>query len=111
MDTSLAEFILHPSPKAAFTVTPESQMFPETLVTIDNQTNTGNWKYLWDFGDDFTTDSINPVNHNYQQIGNYTVRLLVKSTYCADSTEHRIKILPHPPVADFIILLNLVVCL
>jgi gliding motility-associated-like protein len=100
-DTSVAQFVLHPSPKAQFTATPESQMFPGTTVALSNQTNPGNWGYSWDFGDGVTTDSVSPTNHSYLQVGNYTIRLLVKNVFCADSAEHRIKILPHPPVAEF----------
>jgi gliding motility-associated-like protein len=93
--------IIHPSPKAQFTALPETQMFPETSIALNNQTNTGNWNYFWDFGDGVTTDSMNPVNHHYLSTGNYTIRLLVKNEFCADSTEQRVKILPHPPVAEF----------
>jgi gliding motility-associated-like protein len=101
MDTSFSEFLLHPSPKANFIATPETQMFPETSISLTNQTNHGNWTYYWDFGDGNSTDSVNPINHNYQETGNYTIRLLVKNEYCADSIEQRVKILPHPPIAEF----------
>jgi gliding motility-associated-like protein len=101
MDTSIARFILHPSPKAQFTATPAEQMFPQTNIVLSNQTKPGKWNYTWDFGDGNTTDSVSPNNHSYIQTGNYTIRLVVRSEFCSDSTEHRIKILPHPPVAEF----------
>lgn len=100
-DTSMADIMVRPSPTADFSVTPESQMFPESSVSITNLTNPGNWNYFWDFGDGLTTNGEHPDTHNFIQAGNYTIQLLVKNNYCADSTERRVKILPHPPVAEF----------
>jgi gliding motility-associated-like protein len=101
MDTSYASVVIRPSPKADFTATPESQMFPETTVTLENLTNKGNWTYQWDFGDGVISNTMNPGSHEYIQSGNYTIRLLVSNNHCSDSIERRIKIIPHPPVAEF----------
>jgi gliding motility-associated-like protein len=100
-DTSIADIMVRPSPNADFSVTPESQMFPESSVSLTNLTNPGNWNYFWDFGDGLTANGEHPDAHNFIQAWNYTIQLLVKNNYCADSIERRVKILPHPPVAEF----------
>ncbi|HEX2934098.1 MAG TPA: PKD domain-containing protein [Bacteroidales bacterium] len=101
MDTSWSHLMVRPSPKANFSVTPETQMYPETSVSLNNLTNPGSWLYQWDFGDGITATSANPGTHSFHQAGNYTIRLLVQNSFCADSTERRVKILPHPPIAEF----------
>ncbi len=101
LDTGLTRITVHPSPVAAFTANPESQMMPDRTVTITNNTSPGNWTYFWQFGDDSTSVSRDPGTHTYPGPHNYTIRLLVKGTYCADSAVQSVEVVPHPPVAEF----------
>jgi len=54
-------------------------------VTFSNKTNKG-ISYLWDFGDGFTSEDINPV-HSYSELGNYTVTLSAEGGECGSGVE------------------------
>jgi gliding motility-associated-like protein len=101
LDTSYAQVLVYPSPEAMFTATPDSQMYPQTTVTFNNQTVDANWRYSWDFGDAKTSLLKDPQAHSYDQFGYYKIMLKVTGEHCTDSVEHKIKIVPHPPVAEF----------
>jgi gliding motility-associated-like protein len=101
LDTGYAWITVHPSPRAAFTADPVSQMIPDRTVTLTNETPTGNWTYFWQFGDDSTSTLRDPASHIYAGPDDYLIRLQVKGVYCADSTWQSVEILPHPPVAEF----------
>jgi gliding motility-associated-like protein len=101
LDTGRTRITVHPSPIAAFTADPSSQMMPDRTVNIANTTSQGNWTYLWKFGDDSTSVARDPGTHTYPGPHNYTLRLLVKGTYCSDSAVQSVEIMPHPPVAEF----------
>ena len=101
LDTSYAKVVVYPSPDAQFTVTPEIQMFPDATVTINNQTNAGNFNFQWGFGDGKNSKVKDPVKKTYEKYGNYAIMLKVSSEKCSDSLERWIKINPHPPLADF----------
>ena len=100
-DTTYAPVTVYASPKAAFTATPVTQMYPETTVHLKNLTNEGAWSYRWYYGDDNYSKEKEPDSHTYSDRGNYTIRLHVFGEYCADSATQSIKITPHPPVAEF----------
>ena len=55
--------------------------------------------WLWDFGDNTTDDSKNPI-HTYSKPGTYTVSLKVAVGPCTSSQTHTVKVYP-TPVADF----------
>jgi gliding motility-associated-like protein len=101
LDTAYAKVVVYPSPDAQFNVTPEVQMYPDATVTVENQTNPGNFKFEWSFGDGQTSQTKDPTPKTYATYGSYVVRLKVSSEHCSDSLERRIKINPHPPLADF----------
>jgi len=100
-DTGYTQITVHPSPHARFTADPASQMMPDRIVNITNNTPAGNWTYFWQFGDDSTSVLRNPGQHTYPGTGNYLLRLLVKGAFCADSSWQSIEIVPHPPEAKF----------
>lgn len=91
---------VYATPFAEFYATPTYQVYPETMVNIDNNT-IGPWDYLWDFGDTTTSISVNPVNHIYDTCGIYTILLTLTSQHCQDTLSHTIIIDPPPPVASF----------
>ncbi len=101
LDTGYTSIVVHPSPDASFTADPETQMMPDRMVTITNTTPAGNWTYVWKFGDESTSGERDPGKHEYPGPHNYTISLLVKGAYCADSVIKSIDIVPHPPVAEF----------
>ena len=100
-DTGYTTIVVHPSPEALFTVDPHTQMIPDRTVILTNNTEPGNWSYLWRFGDDNVSVSRDPVSHEYGGPGRYLIYLVVKGIHCADSTWENIEIVPHPPIAAF----------
>ena len=83
-----------PTPLADFTVTPLTQTLPNSTVTFNNNSNTGNWNYQWDFGDNETSSLENPLNHSCDSHGDFPIRLIVSSQHCSDSLTQWISILP-----------------
>lgn len=64
-------------------------------ITFTNTTNPGAGNCRWDFGDGTFSTSINPT-HSYQNIGNYTVKLVVNYNNCSDSTTKVISVTQGP---------------
>lgn len=85
----------------SFTASPTSQTMPSSTVTIQNNTNTGPWKYKWDFGDGSTSTLANVTSHTYAAAGTYTIQLIVRDSVCTQSRKQQVVILPIPPVVDF----------
>jgi gliding motility-associated-like protein len=71
-------------PVASFTNNPKTVIIPNQKAYFLNQ-STGAVKYLWDFGDNSTSDSISP-EHLYRDTGSYNVTLIAYSTNgCTDT--------------------------
>ncbi len=100
-DTATTLITVHPSPLASFDADPLTQMIPDVTVNFNNTTETGNWNYLWRFGDGETSPLRDPGQHIYPGTGEYMVTLVVSGEHCTDSVWTNIKIVPHPPVALF----------
>jgi PKD repeat protein len=100
-DTGYVSILVHPSPAAAFSVSPLSQMMPETTVELTNDTEPGLWNYLWRFGDNTISTDRDPGSHVYPGPDEYLIYLVVSSVHCADSAWQSVEIVPHPPVAEF----------
>jgi gliding motility-associated-like protein len=98
-DSAVLELRVSPLVDARFE-TPASGCAPYTAIF--NNTSLAGQQFYWDFGDGTTSTAINPV-HVYNNIGNYTVKLVaVDSSTCniIDSTSMDIGV--HPlPTADF----------
>ncbi|MBN1416329.1 MAG: PKD domain-containing protein [Bacteroidales bacterium] len=101
LDTVTAFITVHPSPVAAFEVSPLSQMYPERTVMLTNTTPGTHWDHTWYFGDKTISFKRDPGTHSYPRPDEYTLKLVVKGEHCTDSTITMIEILPHPPVAEF----------
>jgi gliding motility-associated-like protein len=86
---------------ASFTATPATQTLPNSTVTINNNTNTGPWQYLWDFGDQTASTDPSITSHTFATYGTYTISLTVTSKYCEEKAVQTITILAIPPVVDF----------
>jgi len=87
---------------ANFTVTPTSQMLPNSTVSITNLTKAGPWQYLWDFGDGSTSTNAAVTSHSYLTYGIYIISLTVSSKFCTEKFIQSISILAIPPVVDFL---------
>ena len=96
---------VYPQPVANFEADPSYFTFSPTsnIVTFNNYTNSGPWRYLWNYDDLTPNDTImGPVlKHDYQRWGYYNVRLNVWSIHCSDSVTHHITIVAPKPIADF----------
>ncbi len=103
-DTVSKPVTVYPSPNAAFAVTPTLQIFPNSTVSLDNNTNhtdAGLWNYSWDFGDGGTSDETQPGEYTYEDWGEYDITLEAESAQCYDSVTHSIIIIAPEPIANF----------
>jgi PKD repeat protein len=92
---------VYAQPFAEFIASPTHQAFPSAEVSYTNMTSPGNWSYLWEMGDGFTSVLEDPQPHTYSGWGDYQISLYVSSPHCADSVFHTIRIFPAEAVADF----------
>jgi len=96
-DTAYQDILVYPVPNAVFTATPTSQMFPNSIVSINNASTLGSWNYNWDYGDGNLATGYNPVDYDYQNWGDYDIQLIVSSPYCSDTAVQSITIIPPLP--------------
>jgi gliding motility-associated-like protein len=99
--TEIVEITVYPAPAAMFTVEPDRQMWPGNIVEINNLTTGFNLTYFWDFGDGNTFDGADPGNHEYGDIGGYTIFLNVHNEYCESSYNQNVFIEPAEPQLEF----------
>jgi PKD repeat protein len=109
VDSSRHRVTVYPDPVAAFSILPLKQDYPSATENIVNETNKGNWNYLWNFGDNSTESVKDPESHTYSTWGTYIVKLNVRINNCSDSASASITIVPPVPVAGFTMTSN--VCL
>ena len=100
-DTITYDIEVYPFPVADFIANPLIQNFPATTVAVTNTSSTGPWDYLWNYGDDSTSNLANPVPHVYATWGVYDISLIVSTPYCSDTAFESIEILPASPIAHF----------
>jgi PKD repeat protein len=80
-------------PEADFTVTPLNGN-----ASINNTSRFHN-SAIWDFGDGTTSNDLNG-QPDYQEDGNYTIRLIAQNDFCSDTTYRTVQIITCPE-ADF----------
>ncbi len=102
-DTYAGDIYVWAKPSASFTATPDTLIFPNSAVTIDNTSSAGTWQYSWDFGDTTVSTAIEPGSHHYNYWGNYTISLLVYTLHCSDTDKKTIQIVAPAPIADFVV--------
>lgn len=100
-DTMVRQVTVYPQPTVDFSALPSHLFYPDARVNIDNQTNPGNWNYLWNFDDGQTSTALEPGVHEYLRWGNYNIKLNVWSNHCSDSASHRIRVFAPKTIADF----------
>ncbi|MGK7388969.1 MAG: PKD domain-containing protein [Candidatus Cyclobacteriaceae bacterium M2_1C_046] len=86
---------------ASFEVTPTETSLPDAIVSITNTSTTGDWQYLWDFGDGTTSTDPNITSHTYSKSGTYLIQLTLSDGTCEKSFSQSVKVTSPPPVADF----------
>lgn len=99
-DTFLFNLEVYATPVASFIASPTFQVYPNTIVDINNQT-TGSWDYSWTFGDGQGANISDPWTHSYDTWGTYTITLFANGENCSDSISHTIIIDAPPPEPAF----------
>ncbi len=100
-DSKEDSIFVYAQPDAEFIANPTHQSFPSSSVAITNASSNGNWTYIWDMGDGYSTGIEDPPSHKYSTWGNYEIKLKVSSPYCLDSVSHMVRIFPASPQAAF----------
>ncbi|MBD98885.1 MAG: hypothetical protein CMO34_03500 [Verrucomicrobia bacterium] len=100
-DTAFQDIRVRPTPIPDFVATPAFQVFPNRTVGFTNNTEAGNWNYVWDFGDSTTSILENPGAHQYATWGQYEISLTASSTFCSDVVRQLIEIDVPVPIAEF----------
>ncbi|MDY7041672.1 MAG: PKD domain-containing protein, partial [Chloroflexota bacterium] len=97
-DPVLTWFRLSPT-VAAFTAEPIYALVGQEVVFTNQSSGDEPLTFLWDFGDDVTSDSANPI-HAYTAEGDYTVTLTVSNALGSDQASTVIHV-GRAPVAAF----------
>ena len=85
---------VYPSPKADFTLSPQYGISPLTVNFTNNSTPMGEITSVWNFGDNFVSNSSNPT-HTFTQNGIYHVELTVSNTSgCSNSAFGTVNVIP-----------------
>lgn len=100
-DSMTKTFTVLATPEAEFTATPEQQVFPNSTVTIDNNSIADYATYFWDFGNGMTTQGQNPAPITYGTWGTFTITLTIDNGECSDQIQQDVFIDVPLPVADF----------
>ncbi len=93
-DSLIKTIVVFPNPKAGFTINKSSQcLYNNNFIFTDT---TSNLTSLWNTGIN-NNQTTKIVNQSYNSIGDYTIKLVVKSiNNCLDSTSKTIAVNPHP---------------
>jgi len=88
------------SPLAVFSL-PDSANCPGSKVSFVNSSNGISLAYVWSFGDG-TTSTLAAPNHQYNQLGTYTVALSIKDKFgCKDTLTRNNYVNVAKPLAQF----------
>ncbi len=98
--TFTKNIVVYAVPNASFTVDSTTIHFPNKTIVFDN-TTPGMWQYQWSFGDGSSSTLIEPLQHNYDSWGSYTIILIASSVHCSDTATANISIIPPSPVAHY----------
>jgi gliding motility-associated-like protein len=101
-DTATRFIHVYANPVAGFTVDPQTQLWPDATITLDNTTVGGELSSTWNMGDITELYVTEPGSYTYQSWGEYAIQLVVSNGSCSDTTYQTIEILPPAPLADFL---------
>jgi PKD repeat protein len=102
VDSAGGSVTIYPTPAAGFLVAPELLFYPETTVSITNNTSAGEWAFQWDFGDGSINLNRDPGQHIYASWGLYNIEMEWSSTMCQGSITKQVDIRPPAPEAAFL---------
>ncbi|MFN0032748.1 MAG: PKD domain-containing protein [Flavobacteriales bacterium] len=100
-DTATQYVYVYAIPQASFTATPQTQVWPNSTITLDNTTIGGTLQNTWDMDDGTEIYLAEPGTYVYSTWGEYSIQLVVDNGSCSDTTYQNIEIIPPSPVADF----------
>lgn len=108
-DTLSREITVYSAPTARFGATPPAQQFPNTRVTVDNQSQplVAGWNYVWEWGDGTTSQGAAPDPHVYEVWGDpnndfiIPIKLTVSNTHCRSVAEKSVIIRAPKPSVEF----------
>ncbi len=100
LDSFVNVVTVYATPLAEFTATPTYQMYPNSIVTINNLTQ-GTWVYDWNFNNEYTTNDVQPGTYDFQTWGEFDVTLIAQAQNCSDTLTHSIIIDAPPPIGKF----------
>lgn len=110
VDDTIVPVTVYATPVANFAVMPPLKIFPDAKFNFNNQSSPAadSWTYLWDFGDGFTSNLKDPIDHTYLKWGPnsndniYSVNLRVDAPHgCSSSTSNILRLLPALPIPFF----------
>ncbi|HEX6916292.1 MAG TPA: PKD domain-containing protein, partial [Chitinophagaceae bacterium] len=97
-DSATMVTIVYPEPTAGFNINNSSQCLSANQFSFSN-TSTGSNSQSWNFGDNSTSQALNPV-HSYASAGNYNVTLISTSANgCTDSLTRPVVVVSSPVAA------------
>ncbi|MEO0404883.1 MAG: PKD domain-containing protein, partial [Bacteroidota bacterium] len=101
-DTLTSYVTVFGNPTAAFTATPESQVFPNATVDIINNSvfaESANLIWNWDDGEQFEGNE--PGSYTFDSWGVFDIELVIDNGFCSDTTIQTVEIIAPEPIADF----------
>ncbi|MEA3496329.1 MAG: PKD domain-containing protein, partial [Bacteroidota bacterium] len=102
LDSIIKYLYVYPSPIPAFSINDSSQCLASNnyIFTNNSTINSGTQTYIWDFGDNQNSTTINP-KHSYSNHDTFGVKLIITSNLlCKDSITKTVFVRPMPE-ADF----------
>ncbi|MCD4793515.1 MAG: PKD domain-containing protein [Bacteroidales bacterium] len=103
LDTTYTDITVYPQPQLNFTLNPDTAYYPESTVTITNNSPAGYVNYYWDLGDGTSSTAENPETHYYDDCGEYTIVMSADNTWCSGTIEQIYVVTAHQPEAMFVV--------
>jgi gliding motility-associated-like protein len=99
LDSITQQVIVHPEPQPLFSINQQSQCLTGNQFSFSNQSGQGQGNvHAWSFGDGNQSGAVNP-SHNYQQPGNFQVKLQVTTSQgCVGSIQQPVTVHAMPQV-------------
>ncbi len=101
LDTAERIITVYPRPQLSFTANPLTAYFPQSEITITNNSPGGYTNYNWDFGDGGTSSDENPGSHTYDDCGSYNIELSANNIWCSDTVQQTVTVTAMQPEAIF----------
>ncbi len=100
-DTAYKTITVYPQPQLDITASPTELYYPNSEVSLINNSPGGYTNYYWDFGDGTNSTAENPGLHTYTDCGEYTISISADNTWCSDTLQQFITVTAMSPEARF----------